>query len=315
MNNIFFVSELFHRSGAFFIKRTGQKFPKIYRTLLNEYMKLILENEINIEFFIEATRSRTGQILHPKFGMLKYVFEAFFEKRIPNATLIPINVTYENLLEADSYITEHRGGQKVKEDTMRLIKSISLVTRNFGRIILNSGEPISLKKYVNETLSEIPNTTTFRESEHFNKSIENLGLNVSNDLQNLSVFMITHLVCCVLLMRHHYQLVKDLERYVELLKIQIKKRNGTIFEIEEEGFNFDDAIKCFRNRLSIRGKTFNEKRVSINKAHFIENCFAIRYYANSVNYLFFLEAIVYFSMTNHKTLEMKMELGELFRRV
>jgi fatty acyl-CoA reductase len=60
MNNIFFVSELFHRSGAFYIKRTGQKFPKIYRTLLNEYMKLILENEINIEFFIEASRSRTG---------------------------------------------------------------------------------------------------------------------------------------------------------------------------------------------------------------------------------------------------------------
>jgi glycerol-3-phosphate O-acyltransferase len=219
MNNIFFVSELFHRSGAFYIKRTGQKFPKIYRTLLNEYMKLILENEINIEFFIEASRSRTGQILYPKYGMLKYVFEAFFEKRIPNATLIPINVTYENLLEADSYITEHRGGQKVAEDTMRFIKSISMITQNYGRIILNSGDPISLKKYIADTLNDSTNTHNFRESSDFDQSIEQLGNKVSDGLQNLSVFMITNLVCCVLLMRHHYQLVKDLEKYVELLKV------------------------------------------------------------------------------------------------
>lgn len=174
---------------------------------------------------------------------------------------------------------------------------------------------MSLKKYINDTLSDNTNTNNFRDSQSFEKSIENLGNQIADSMQNLSVFMITHLVCCVLLMRHHYQLVKDLERYVELLKVQIKKRSGIIFEIEEEGFNFEEAIKCFRNRLSIRGKTFNEKRVCINKTPYIENCLAIRYYANSLNYLFFIEALIYFSMTNHRRFEMKMDLAELFLRV
>ena len=151
MNNIALISRLFKGSGAFYIKRTGQKYPKIYRSVLNEYMKTILENEMNMEFFMEASRSRTGQILYPKFGMLKYVVEAYTEKRIPDAILIPLNITYENLIEADSYIVEHRGGAKVAENTMRMIKSVRLINKNYVKLIINSAEPVSLKRYIDWT--------------------------------------------------------------------------------------------------------------------------------------------------------------------
>ena len=311
MNNILIISKLFQLSGAFYIKRTGQKFPRVYRALLNEFIKSILEHEMNLEFFVEATRSRTGQILFPKYGMLKYVIEAYVEKRIPDALLVPINITYENLIEADSYIGEHRGGQKVAENTLRLIKAARLIYHNFGKLIINSAEPISLKKYV-ESEAEVGRPLVAGKEDEF---VQTLGLGLTHTLQDKSVFMHTHLVCAILLMRLHYQLVKDVETSVRVLGEEIKARNGTTFEMEENEFNFDSAIKCFKGRLSIRGDTLNERRVCIDRGNYIENCLALKYYANSMNYLFFLEGLVYFSATNQPALEKNIALADLWRKV
>lgn len=314
MNNIAILSTLFKMSGAFYIKRTGQRFPKVYRAVLNEFMKSVLENEMNMEFFMEATRSRTGQVLFPKFGMLKYVVEAFLEKRIPDVYMIPLNVTYENLIEADSYIGEHRGGQRVGESTMRTIKSISLINRNYGRIIINSAKPISLRNYVDWYAKGKPERDVAIHV-HEDQFVQELGLYLTNVLQEKSVFMHTHLVCAILLMRHHYQLVKDVESSVRMLSAQIKARNGTIFEIEENEFNFETAVKCFKNRLSIRGDTFNEKRVCVDRTNYLENCLSLKYYANSMNYLFFIEAVLYFSASNQYALEKTVELDKLWNKV
>lgn len=203
MSNIFLVSDLFKRSGAFYIKRKGTKFPKIYRTMLSEFIKTVLENETNIEFFIEATRSRTGQILYPKYGFLKYVIESYIEKRVPNALLVPINVTYENIMESDSYIVEHRGGQKVKEDTMRLLKSFRSVTKRYGKIVVKSAEPISLKNYIknSKVYNSQKGSGSLDQDGTKNKLVQELGLHVCDVLQKESIFMTTHLVCAVLLMR------------------------------------------------------------------------------------------------------------------
>jgi glycerol-3-phosphate O-acyltransferase len=312
MNNIMLVSKLFKLCGAFYIKRTGQKFPKVYRALLNEYMKSILENEMNMEFFMEATRSRTGQILFPKFGMLKYVVEAYLEKRVPDVILIPLNITYENLIESDSYIGEHRGGQKVAEDTMRFLKAIRLIYRNYGKLIINSSEPFSLKKYL-DNYAQMNGGLLLRHVQD-DEFIQNLGYHLTNVLQDKSVFMHTHLVCVILLMRHHYQLVKDVETSVKILSAQIKARKGTIFEIEENEFNFDVAIKYFKERLSIRGDTFNERRVCIDRANYIENCMSLKYYANSMNYLFFIEATIYFAASHQNALEKVVYIDVLWQK-
>jgi glycerol-3-phosphate O-acyltransferase len=312
MNNIILVSRLFKLSGAFYIKRTGQKFPKVYRAILNEYLKSVMENEMNLEFFIEATRSRTGQILYPKFGMLKYVVEAYLEKRIPDAVLIPLNITYENLIESDSYIGEHRGGQKVQEDTLRVIKATRLIYRNYGKVIINSSQPISLKRYIDWTLKGPEGSISSIQEDEF---VEKLGLDLTDTLQQKSVFMQTHLLCALLLMRQHYQLVKDLEANMRLLSVQVKLRNGLVFEAEEHDFNFDAAVKCFRNRLSIRGDTFNERRVCIDRKDYIENSLALKYYANSLNYLFFIEGLIHFGASCQTALEKTVKISELWRKV
>lgn len=246
---------------------------------------------------------------------MKYVVEAYFEKKIPNATLIPINITYENILESDSYIVEHRGGQKVKEDTLRVLKGLNVIRKKFGKIVVRSAKPLTLKQYLqdNPALSR-KGVVDEQHNLHTELVVENLGLDLCETLQNESLFMITHLVCAVILMRYHYQLVKDVERYVRVLELEIKRRNGTIFDLDQSTFNFDYTIKCFSHRLSVRGETLNEKRVCINKKNYIENVIAVKYYANSMNYLFFEEALIYYCIISHSEFEVKMSIDTLWNR-
>jgi glycerol-3-phosphate O-acyltransferase len=275
-------------------------------------MKCLLENEMNLEFFIEAGRSRTGQVLHPKFGMLKYIIEAYLEKRIPDATIIPLNITYENLIESDSYIVEHRGGSKVKEDTLRVIKALGIMTKKFGKIIINSSEPINLRQYIEKNLNKDEMTQANALNDEF---IQEMGYQITYTLQDLSVFMGTHLLCSVLLMRQHYQLIKEVEISVKVLVQEIKKREGNLFKLESNEFNFDEAIKCFQSRVSVTGDTLNERRVCINRTNYIDNCLAIKYYSNSINYLFYLEAIIYYSAYNQIALHKVISFDLLWKKV
>ena len=74
-----------------------------------------------LEFFVEGTRSRTGKIMSPKFGLLGVVVDTIIEGKIPNATIIPLTINYEKVLEADTYPLELLGENKVKESLLRVI--------------------------------------------------------------------------------------------------------------------------------------------------------------------------------------------------
>ena len=52
-----------------------------------------------MEFFLEAGRTRSGKILPPKSGLLSVIVEAYLEGHIPDAYLVPVNFSYEKLLE------------------------------------------------------------------------------------------------------------------------------------------------------------------------------------------------------------------------
>jgi glycerol-3-phosphate O-acyltransferase len=42
----------------------------LYKTIFKEYVTRLAIDSINLEFFIEGTRSRTNKILYPKYGFL-----------------------------------------------------------------------------------------------------------------------------------------------------------------------------------------------------------------------------------------------------
>ncbi len=50
----------------------------LYKAIFQTYISKLLQDNASLEFFIEGTRSRTGKMLKPKFGLLKVLLDTFY---------------------------------------------------------------------------------------------------------------------------------------------------------------------------------------------------------------------------------------------
>lgn len=56
---------------------------QLYWALLSEYVEThIVHSDRPVEFFVEATRSRVGKSLHPKYGLLQIVLEPYLRGKV-----------------------------------------------------------------------------------------------------------------------------------------------------------------------------------------------------------------------------------------
>lgn len=141
------VGPFLRMGGAFFIRRSFRGEP-LYAVCLQEYVEWLIKNKINIKFFIEGTRSRTGKMLPPAYGLLKMVMQTYRDKQVDDIALVPISISYDEVLEEGSYSKELTGAQKEKESAKGLIQSRKLFKRNIGKIYVRFANPISAKDEV-----------------------------------------------------------------------------------------------------------------------------------------------------------------------
>jgi glycerol-3-phosphate O-acyltransferase len=64
-----------------------------------------------------------------------------------DASILPLAITYEKVLEADTYPYELLGEEKVRESLIRVIKAARILSINFGRIYINFAPIISVKNF------------------------------------------------------------------------------------------------------------------------------------------------------------------------
>lgn len=139
------VGPLLRMGGAFFIRRTFRGNP-LYHAIITKYVQTLLKNRYNVKFFIEGTRSRSGKMLAPAYGMLKMVMEAHASGVCDDIVLIPVSICYDEVPEQGSYTKEIGGGQKVAESAMELIKSRKIIRGRFGAVYVRLATPISVKE-------------------------------------------------------------------------------------------------------------------------------------------------------------------------
>ena len=140
------LGPLFRRAGAFFIRRSFRG-EDMYPIVFREYLIRLMEERYPIEFFIEGTRSRTGKLIKPKYGMLDMMVRAFASGRLDEVKLVPISVGYEKIIEERSYRRELLGEEKQKESLAGLLKTPKFLTSKKGRLYVEFDEPISLSDY------------------------------------------------------------------------------------------------------------------------------------------------------------------------
>lgn len=140
------MGPIFRHSGAFFMRRSF-KGLKLYPTIFKQYIKTLVGEGYSVEFFIEGGRSRTGKVMMPKMGILKYLLDAIDEGYNRDLMLVPITINYDRILEESSYHLELKGKEKERESTANFVKSSSLLRRKYGKVYLAFNEPVSLQEF------------------------------------------------------------------------------------------------------------------------------------------------------------------------
>jgi glycerol-3-phosphate O-acyltransferase len=145
--SFFPMGYIFRKSGAFFLRRSF-KGNELYAEVFARYIKVLLQEGLPLEFFIEGGRSRTGKMVMPKYGLLSMILQAFQEKACDDLAAIPVYIGYDRVVEEKAYLKELGGAPKEREKTTDMIRSSKLLRKRYGRVYMNVGEPILLKSYL-----------------------------------------------------------------------------------------------------------------------------------------------------------------------
>ncbi|MEM8983470.1 MAG: hypothetical protein AAGC71_10610, partial [Pseudomonadota bacterium] len=87
---------------------------------------------------LEGTRSRTGKLLPPRYGLFNYVVDSILRTRLYNTVFIPVSVIYDQITEVEDYAREQQGQSKTPEGMAWMVRFFRRGTPH-GRIFLRFG--------------------------------------------------------------------------------------------------------------------------------------------------------------------------------
>ncbi|MCB1677667.1 MAG: glycerol-3-phosphate 1-O-acyltransferase [Halioglobus sp.] len=134
---------LLHRAGAVFIKRSFQD-NELYKITLRHYIGYLMEKRFPMSWSFEGTRSRTGKLMPPRYGLLKYVLEACHATDAKNIHIIPLTISYDLIRDVEEYATEQTGRSKGAESLRWFIGYVRSLARPMGKVYVDIGEPVVL---------------------------------------------------------------------------------------------------------------------------------------------------------------------------
>ena len=136
---------LMRRSGGIFIRRKFQD-NVLYKIVLRHYIGYLMEKRFPMTWAFEGTRSRTGKLMPPRYGLLKYVLEAAHTTDARNIHVIPVTVSYDLMRDVQDYASEQAGKLKKPESLKWFIGYLSSLRQPMGRIYLDFGESVVLER-------------------------------------------------------------------------------------------------------------------------------------------------------------------------
>ncbi len=149
--NFWPAGPILRRGGAFYMRRSFG-WDRLYTAVFRGYVDALISRGYSMSFYPEGGRSRTGRLLSPKAGLLGMVVESALRQTSRKVAVVPVYVGYDKVWELNSYFKELRGAQKHKESAGDLVKGAKLLTKSYGRVHLNFGEPILLAEYADKHL-------------------------------------------------------------------------------------------------------------------------------------------------------------------
>lgn len=302
--------------GAFFIKRkidplTGKK-DHVYRAILHTYVQKVLTAGHNVEFFIEGGRTRTGKPCMPKSGILSVIVDAFNDKSISDALIVPVSINYEKLVDGN-FVREQLGQKKVPESFSSAASAIMKVLKaRYGLMRIDFNEPFSLSELVkslrkpemggnfapeNRRLQHKPSSSSLfgtdvvQEEQELRTLVDNIARHVVYDCAKATSVMTTNALAFLLLNRF-----RDGAPLTILTEALDELRSYLNYTSRDLGFTgaSEDVVKYAADLLG-PGLVTKEKRgaqLFIKPVTMIPNVIELAYYSNSLVPHFALDSIV-----------------------
>jgi glycerol-3-phosphate O-acyltransferase len=216
--NFFPMGAWAKRTGTIFIRRQTKDIP-VYRVTLRAYTAQLVQNHANLTWSIEGGRTRTGKLRPPVYGILRYITDAVDEIDGPEVYLVPTSIVYDQLHEVEAMTTEAYGATKRPEDFRFLIRLARQQGERLGRAYLDFGEPLPLRKRLEELRAEESGTGT---------EIERIALDVEHRINRATPVTPTAVVNLALLGADRALSISEVLDTVRPLASYIAARNWAV---------------------------------------------------------------------------------------
>jgi len=141
INMAFFgVGQFGRNTGAIFIRRDIRD-NTVYKATLRHFIAYLVDEQSHFMWAIEGTRSRTGKLVWPKMGILKYIMEAEKDAAY-TVKYVPVSIVYDMIPDVKDMTAESRGKEKKAESLKWFVDYVRKLGDNFGKISIRFGEAI-----------------------------------------------------------------------------------------------------------------------------------------------------------------------------
>ncbi|MCP5089886.1 MAG: glycerol-3-phosphate acyltransferase, partial [Gammaproteobacteria bacterium] len=131
------------RAGGIFIRRTFADDP-VYKAVLRRYIQHLIGQGCSFSWAIEGTRSRTGKLVMPKLGLLKYVVDASRPLGDDSISYIPVSVSYDQIPDVIDMAAQEAGATKQPESLKWFAGYVRGLGSHFGNIYVRFGDVVAL---------------------------------------------------------------------------------------------------------------------------------------------------------------------------
>ncbi|XP_060841831.1 glycerol-3-phosphate acyltransferase 1, mitochondrial-like isoform X2 [Rhopalosiphum padi] len=302
---VFFISKLLSFLGAFYIKRhVDTKKDQLYWSVLSSYIKNSMKNGHHIEFFLEGARTRSGKCCVPKAGLLSIIVDAYREKVIEDAWIIPVSMNYDRILEGN-FVREQLGQPKKKETFFVAISTfIKAICSHYGIMRVDFNKPYRLRDLYEsiDKLTQLENESLNRNGMEvmsatisYKNTVDKMAKHIVYDCWKSTPIMSTHAVCFLLLNKYRNgttleQLAKD------ILNLRSKLTQGD----RDIGFS-GSSIEVIKHAINLLGPKLvvyenTDEGYFIKPILDVSALIELSYYANNLISHFMHQSIVALSI-------------------
>lgn len=235
--------QLGKNSGLIFIRRSF-KDNLIYKAALRHYISCMIEHGDHLTWNIEGTRSRTGKIVYPQMGILKYIMEGEKEST-RNIKYVPVSIVYDLIPDVKEMTEEGKGKDKKAENIGTFINYFKKLGNQYGKAAIRFGEPVDASAHHNAIIPDIEEDSY---SDKYN--LPRFAFELIHKANMITPVTTISLVCNILL--NNFALTKrEIEFSVGKLMNFIEQRKKDI--LIERGKSISASVQKALNLLKSSG--------------------------------------------------------------